>query len=393
MAPFCFLTFFVFSIVVTVVTLNSTNAALSSTSEDDRYSIIDFNSSYTNLFHEDYSPPAPPPPSPHPPSVSCSEDLGGIGSLDTTCQIFSDVNLTSDVYIEGKGSLIIHPAVKFHCPIPDCSVTINIDGNLTLSDNSSIVAGTFEVKAYNASFFNGSGVNTTGLAGSPPPQTSGTPDGVDGAGGGHGGRGACCLTDQSQLPEDVWGGDAYSWSSLQKPWSYGSKGGSTSQEVDYGGSGGGRVNITVIEYLVVDGFLLADGGDAGVKGGGGSGGSIFIKAYKMTGSGEISACGGDGFAGGGGGRVSIDIFSRHDDPQIFVHGGKSHGCPTNAGGAGTLYDAVPQSLIISNHNLSTDTDTLLLEFPYQPLWTNVLVRNHARATVPLLWSRVQVCEI
>lgn len=39
-----------------------------------------------------------------------------------------------------------------------------------------------------------------------------------------------------------------------------------------------------------------------------------------TGGGRISACGGDGFAGGGGGRVSVDVFSRHDDPEIFVHG-------------------------------------------------------------------------
>ena len=39
-----------------------------------------------------------------------------------------------------------------------------------------------------------------------------------------------------------------------------------------------------------------------------------------TGSGRISACGGDGYAGGGGGRVSVDVYSRHDDPKIFVHG-------------------------------------------------------------------------
>ncbi|RVW38225.1 putative ribonuclease H protein [Vitis vinifera] len=37
-----------------------------------------------------------------------------------------------------------------------------------------------------------------------------------------------------------------------------------------------------------------------------------------------------------------------------------------------IYDAVPRRLIVSNHNLSTDTDTLLLEFPNQPLWTNVM---------------------
>lgn len=41
---------------------------------------------------------------------------------------------------------------------------------------------------------------------------------------------------------------------------------------------------------------------------------------SRTGSGRISACGGDGFGGGGGGRVSVDIFSRHDEPKIAVHG-------------------------------------------------------------------------
>jgi len=71
-------------------------------------------------------------------------------------------------------------------------------------------------------------------------------------------------------------------------------------------------------------------------------------------------------------------------------GGKSRGCPENNGAAGTLFDAVPRSLIVDNQNLSTLTDTLLLEFPYQPLWTNVIVKNCAKVVVPLLWSRVQV---
>lgn len=41
---------------------------------------------------------------------------------------------------------------------------------------------------------------------------------------------------------------------------------------------------------------------------------------SRTGNGWISACGGDGYAGGGGGRVSVNVFSRHDDPKIFAHG-------------------------------------------------------------------------
>lgn len=39
-----------------------------------------------------------------------------------------------------------------------------------------------------------------------------------------------------------------------------------------------------------------------------------------TGNGNISACGGNGYAGGGGGRVSVNVFSRHDEPTIYVHG-------------------------------------------------------------------------
>ncbi|KAJ0601687.1 hypothetical protein HanIR_Chr03g0131581 [Helianthus annuus] len=199
------------------------------------------------LFRQDYSPPAPPPPPPHPPSASCQDDLGGVGSLDTTCK-----------------------------------------------------------------------------------------------------------------------------------------------EVDYGGGGGGKIMVVVNGTVEMNGRLLAVGGDGSPRGGGGSGGSIYINAYKMTGSGIISACGGNGFGGGGGGRIATDVFSRHEDPKIFVHGGNSLGCPSNAGAAGTFYDAVPRSLIVDNLNMSTDTDTLFMEFPYQPLLTSIFIRNCAKAAVPLLWSRVQV---
>lgn len=247
----------------------------------DSDSDLDFDSDIL-LFHQDYSPPAPPPPPPHPPSLSCESDLGGVGTLDTTCQIVSSLNLTRDVYVEGKGDFVIASNVTVNCTsFAGCELAINITGNFTLGENAAIICGTFQLVADNAVFGNGSAVNTTGFAGSPPAQTSGTPQGVDGAGGGHGGRGAACLKDKSKNPEDVWGGDAYSWSTLGKPWSYGSKGGTTSKEIDYGGGGGGRVMLLVSTLLEVNGSVLADGGDAGPKGGGGSGGSIYIKAHKM----------------------------------------------------------------------------------------------------------------
>ncbi|AQK90706.1 hypothetical protein ZEAMMB73_Zm00001d008789 [Zea mays] len=84
------------------------------------------------------------------------------------------------------------------------------------------------------------------------------------------------------------------------------------------------------------------------------------------------------------------VVARSVPLGVMVWLGRSSGCPDNAGAAGTLYEAVPKSLIVSNNNLSTQTDTLLLEFPNQPLWTNVFVRNRAKVAVPLLWSRVQV---
>ncbi|CAH1451664.1 unnamed protein product [Lactuca virosa] len=378
---------FWFLVVVSITTVFSSGFCLDDLEGYDS----DLGGKFINLFHQDYSPPAPPPPPPHPPSASCEFDLGGVGSLDTTCEVVTSLNLTQNMYIAGKGNFFILPNVTVSCTVfPGCEIGINVTGDFSLGENARIIAGTFELEAGNASFAEGSLVNTTALAGNPPEQTSGTPHGIDGAGGGYGGRGAACLLNDKKLPDDVWGGDAYSWSTLQKPWSYGSKGGTTSLDVDYGGGGGGRIKLVVKNLLEMNGSLLAEGGNGGTQGGGGSGGSIYLKAYKMTGNGYISGCGGDGFGGGGGGRISTDIFSRHEEPKIIVHGGNSLGCPSNAGAAGTFYDAVTRSLTVDNFNMTTDTDTLLMEVPYQPLMTNIFIRSFAKVSVPLLWSRVQV---
>ncbi|KAJ0251957.1 Glycine-rich protein [Hirschfeldia incana] len=345
------------------------------------------------------NPPTPSPsPAPEPStkpddesSVSCVDDLHGVGSLDTTCKLVADLNLTRDHYISGKGNLDVLPGVRLVCNIPGCSLTVNISGNFSLAENSTVVAGSFRLAAENADFGIGSAVDTTGLGGEPPSGASGTPEGVEGAGGGYGGRGACCLSDTTgKLPGDVWGGDVYGWSSLEKPEVYGSRGGSTSNEVDYGGGGGGMVGMEILGRVGLNGSVLADGASGGVKGGGGSGGSIFVMAHKMEGNGRISASGGDGYAGGGGGRVSVHIYSRHSDPKIFIHGGSSFGCQENAGASGTLYDVVSESLTINNENKTTFTDTLLLEFPYHRLFTNLYIKNMAKVAVPLRWSRVQV---
>lgn len=90
------------------------------------------------------------------------------------------------------------------------------------------------------------------------------------------------------------------------------------------------------------------------------------------------------------GEDNLSEFSFFIIKLSMFAGGHSYGCSGNSGAAGTFYDTRPRKLTVSNHNLSTETDTLLMEFPYQPLLTNVYIENCARAAAPLLWSRMQV---
>jgi hypothetical protein len=213
-------------------------------------------------------------------TLSCKEDLGGSGSFDSVCELDRSVYLEDDSYIKGKGSLILATNVSISCPYRGCIIEINVSGEVFMKSDSSIVAGTIIVDARSVQMAKWSSMNTTALAGPPPSQTSGTPHGLDGAGGGYGGRGAFCVDGDSKDQEDAWGGDVYSWSSLATPWSYGSQGGTTSKEEDLGGGGGGRVFISS-KWLNLNGRILADGGSADVSGGGGSGGSIQIRASVL----------------------------------------------------------------------------------------------------------------
>ncbi|XP_058085558.1 uncharacterized protein LOC131233017 isoform X2 [Magnolia sinica] len=317
---------------------------------------------------------------------SC-EDLKGVGSLNTTCLLNSSLCLKDDLNISGSGNLTILPHVSIACPVKGCSISFNLSGIVTVGRYARLIAGSIIVYATNLTLDEHSSINTTSLGGPPPAQTSGTPIGYDGAGGGHGGRGATCLRSNKT---SLWGGDVYGWSTLSEPWSYGSKGGSAFADESFGGSGGGRVMLKVKDMLYIDGSVCAEGGEGGLKGGGGSGGSIIILAKKLKGTGTISAAGGRGWGGGGGGRISMACYSVQEDVKVTVHGGESIGCSENAGAAGTAFDATLLSIRVSNDNVTTRTETPLLVFPTSPIWSNVFVESNAKALVPLLWTRVQV---
>ncbi|KAK0587259.1 hypothetical protein LWI29_020097 [Acer saccharum] len=294
-------------------------------------------------------------------SVSC-EDLEGVGSFNTTCFLNSNLYRSSDLYVYGMGNLEILPHVSILCPIEGCMVTFNLSGSVNVGKYASIAAGSVVVSAANLSMEHYASINTTSLGGLPPPQTSGTPD-YDGAGGGHGGRGASCRKTIRQVIGVV----MFMPGQLCRSH--------------------GVMGVRVVAHLLPKG---GDGDGGLLRRGGGSGGSIFIRAVKLKGYGTISAAGGSGWGGGGGGRISLNCYSIQEDVIISVHGGFSIGCPVNAGAAGTYFNAYLLSLRVGNDNVTTETETPLLDFPTRPLWSNVFVENNAKVLVPLLWTRVQV---
>ena len=99
--------------------------------------------------------------------------------------------------------------------------------------------------------------------------------------------------------------------------------------------------------MTIDGTISADGGDNGY--GGGAGGSIWILADTLTGTGAITADGGSAggdsrVGGGGGGRISLQWNSGNMDftGVIRAKGGlKSGGSALNHGSHGTIYVHVP----------------------------------------------------
>ncbi|XP_023635393.1 uncharacterized protein LOC17876163 [Capsella rubella] len=321
------------------------------------------------------------------PSYVTCQDLDGVGSLNTTCTVNSNLRFDSDLYVYGTGNLNILAHVLVDCPIEGCMITFNVSGNIHVGQSARIVAGSVVFSAINLTMDSNSSIYTTALAGPPPSQTSGTPYGIDGAGGGHGGRGASCL--KSNITT-YWGGDVYAWSSLHEPWSYGSEGGVNKSTSKFRGKGGGRVKLLMNDTIHMNGTVSANGGDGGQEGGGGSGGSIFIHSVKLKGYGKLSASGGSGWGGGGGGRISLDCYSIQEDIKVLVHGGASMGCPKNAGAAGTYFNRDLLSLRVGNENMTTETETPLLDFPTRPPWSNIYVDNNAKVLVPLLWTRMQV---
>lgn len=155
------------------------------------------------------------------------------------------------------------------------------------------------------------GINSGPGAGQMPSDGSGS-----GSGAGYGGHGGASLSGAA-------GGATYG--SVAEPVDRGSRGGIYPMLNGFS-EGGGAIRLRVTGTLQLDGILNADGDGALFESaGGGAGGSIWVTARRLEGSGAISANGGLGNplegGGGGGGRIALYIGTNHFTGTVTAAGG------------------------------------------------------------------------
>ena len=122
--------------------------------------------------------------------------------------------------------------------------------------------------------------------------------------------------------------------------------------------------------LEIEGAISANGiagtnrpsGVNNLGSGGGSGGSLWLSAAALTGTGKITADGGNGYTnsgGGAGGRIAVYFNSNAFTGTFSAHGGPGVGL---AGGAGTIYlqtNSAPVGTLIVDNGGFVGTNTPL----------------------------------
>ena len=235
------------------------------------------------------------------------------------------------------GLTLTNSSVLTHAPVDTQGVDVEVLTDCVIETGSRIDA---DRKGYGSAA--GPGAGTSGRYG---------------GGGGFGGRGG--------NGADSPGGASYG--SMTEPTDLGSGGGSGSYvETPPGGAGGGRIRLTVLGALRVEGQISANGGPGSsfggwAAGGGGSGGSICLTVGELAGGGQVMASGGVGGGttggGGGGGRIAIDYCASGFTGTLAATGGSG----AQQGGAGTVYtkadDAPLGELDIANTGLPAGART------------------------------------
>ena len=168
-------------------------------------------------------------------------------------------------------------------------------------------------------------------------------------GASHGGLGGRC--------------NAHVYDSLYHP-THNGAGGGGGDNGGVGSNGGGTIEIYAASSANLDGPIRANANNQTYYAGGGAGGSIYIQAPVVSGSGPFEAYGGGGHSGGGGGgggMVAVHASGALNGPLggispwsvVKTYGGAGYG---GAGGAGTFFRKVGAAhgdLVIDNQNRTT----------------------------------------
>ena len=250
-----------------------------------------------------------------------------------------------------------------------------IDPALDLTANAISVASGGQINTGGRGY-PGAPASTTCQAGEGP--GGGGIGSINGFGGGYGGAGG-----------GVGGGSTYG--SATQPADLGSGGsngcGGGGSTLGAGGAGGGRVHLNVTGMLTLDGAIYAHGAggeDQQRDGGGGSGGSIWIEAGNLAGSGLINANGGSGRqtgGGGGGGRIALDVIHNDFNGSITANPGSGVSTPAGIGTIlpGDLFsinqsanpspaligDTLTYTLQVRNNGTAAITADITATLPYQ----------------------------
>jgi hypothetical protein len=270
--------------------------------------------------------------------------------------------ITNDVTIGGSG-MLTHTA---NSTTQAHKLFLEVSGNVTIASGGSI------------------NVNEKGYQGTGNSQSSGYGPGAGDpmAGGGHGGVGGWA---GSYYPNN-YGGVAYG--SVTEPTDLGSSGGSSNNA--YSRRGGGAVKISVSGTMNLEGNILARGGAGygGGYGGGSAGGSVWITTENLTGSGLISADGGNGddalrSGSGSGGRIALYYTDKSGyTGSITAYGGTVGSAQAQRGSAGTIYlkgnTQTHGDLIIDNNGVS-GANTEPIE---NATFDNITIQNGGNYVVP-----------
>ena len=238
-------------------------------------------------------------------------------TLPTTINVGDTSHDNNDLVIIGT-TVTINGAHPFH--------SLSLQSGAVLNHTAALAAGMKLTIAQDLTIDPTSKINVSGQGfGVETGPGAGVTSNSGGSGGGYGGNGGRYSA----------GAGGAGYGSILQPTDLGSGGGGG--YYGSGGSGGGSIRLIVGGTLQVDGSLVSNGTDGGSYGGGGGGGSVYLTAGTLSGSGLISARGGNrayGASGGGGGRIAL-YANASSFPLANVSA--SGGGGDQYGGAGTIY--------------------------------------------------------